>query len=49
MDFSDLMFSIFLIVVIGFITVNLYHDTKDYIYTKNIRIMDILLSNKIII
>ena len=49
MGFSDLLFTIFLILIIGFVSYNLYIDVKDYVYTKNIRIMDILLSNKIII
>jgi hypothetical protein len=37
------------IVILLFICYNLFYDIKDYFYTKNLKIMDALLSNKIII
>jgi hypothetical protein len=41
--------TVMVIVIILFIGYNLYYDIKDYFYTKNLRIFDALLSNKIII
>jgi len=37
------------IVIFLFISYNLFYDVKDYFYTKNLKILDALLSNKIII
>ena len=37
------------IVILLFIGYNLFYDIKDYFYTKNLKIMDAVLSNKIII
>lgn len=45
----DKALSILAILILLFIGYNLYYDIKDYFYTKNLKIMDALLSNKIII
>ena len=45
----DKALNILAILILLFIGYNLYYDIKDYFYTKNLKIMDALLSNKIII
>ena len=36
-------------IIVIFVLYNMYLDMKDYFYTKNTAIMDIILANKIII
>lgn len=49
MKFMENFLVVLFFVVIGFVLYNLYLDTNSYLYTKNIRIMDFLLANKIVI
>lgn len=41
--------TILVVIIVLFVVYNLYLDIKDYFYTKNLAIMDIILANKIII
>lgn len=41
--------TVLVVIIVLFITYNLYLDMKDYFYTKNTAFMDIFLANKIII
>ena len=41
--------SVLVVIIVLFISYNLYLDVKDYFYTKNTAFMDIFLANKIII
>ena len=41
--------TILVLIIVIFVLYNMYLDTKDYFYTKNLAIMDIILANKIII
>ena len=49
MKFMENFFVVLFFVVMAFVFYNLYLDTSAYLYTKNIRIMDFLLANKIVI
>lgn len=49
MTFMEKFLVALFFVVIVFVLYNLYLDTSSYLYSKNIRIMDILLANKIVI
>ena len=41
--------TILVVIIVLFVVYNLYLDIKDYFYTKNLAIMDLILANKIII
>lgn len=41
--------TILVVIIVLFVVYNMYLDIKDYFYTKNLAIMDIILANKIII
>ena len=41
--------TILVVIIVLLVLYNMYLDMKDYFYTKNMAIMDIILANKIII
>ena len=41
--------TILLVIIVLFVVYNMFLDMKDYFYTKNMAIMDIILANKIVI
>ncbi len=49
MNFMENFFVALFFVVMAFVLYNLYLDTSSYLQVKNIRIMDFLLANKIVI
>ena len=48
-EFTQKFFSVLLLVIIGFVVLNMYSDLKGYFYSKNLGIIKDIFKNNIII